>query len=90
MITKKKFEIGMLALTMLLIGVVFAASASTNNSEITNSDNMQIPDFGPYVFDDLKEKPNFLLAKGQIPNYTTQAEKQNWIDKLDKTRVSLG
>jgi streptogrisin B len=96
---QNRLGIGILALAMLLIGVVFVASASINNSqetlskggisEIIDSNNVQTPDFGPYIFDDLKKEPNFLLAKGQIPNYTNQVEKQNWIDKLDKCRVLL-
>jgi hypothetical protein len=88
-----------IVLAMLLIGVVSVASAATTNSqgalskdkisEINGLSDAQIPDFGPYIFNDLKKEPNFLSAKGQIPNYTIQAEKQNWINKLDKTRVIL-
>ena len=99
MTKKTKFGIAILALSMLLIGVVFFASASTNDFQetlsknesidITNLNDVQIPDFGPYVFDDLKQKTNFWAVKGQIPNYTDQVEKENWIDKLDKTRVLL-
>lgn len=69
MAMNKNFRIGILALTMLLIGSVFAASASANSSQDTlprgaifefndsNSQRMPLPDFGPHVFDELKKNP---------------------------------
>lgn len=59
MITKKKFRIGTLILAMLLIGVVFVASASANDplesaseSEVfgmSSSEDRIIPDFDPQI-----------------------------------------
>jgi streptogrisin B len=37
----------------------------------------------------LKNDPNVLATKGQIPNYTTQVDKQNWLSKLDNSRILL-
>jgi len=100
MTINKKFRVGILALTMLLIGVVFIASASTNSSQDTlsrgaifefndsNSQRMQLPDFGPNVFDEIKKKPNLSATKGKIPQYATQAERDNWTGKLDDLRVN--
>jgi len=95
---KTKFGTGILVLAMLLIGVVSVASAATTNSQgalskgevsgITdsNSKDMQIPNFGNHTFEELKKSPSVLTTKGKIPQYATQAERQNWLGKLDKTR----
>lgn len=37
----------------------------------------------------MKNDPNVLATKGQIPNYTTQVDKQNWLSKLDNSRILL-
>lgn len=96
---KNKIGIGILALTMLLIGVVFVASASTNSSQDTplksvtfdlndsNVQRMTLPNFGSHVFDELKKDPSVLATKGVIPQYATQAERMNWLGKLDDIRV---
>ncbi len=95
----KRILIELLVLTMLLTALVFVASASTNDSQESASEsetsevsesslqNMQIPDFGPHVFDKLKENTDFLAAKGKMPQYTTQEERQNWLHKLDQSRL---
>lgn len=94
-----KVGIGILALAMLLIGVVLVASASTNSSQgipskgaifDLNDSNLQripLPNFGPHVFDELKKNPSVLATKGVIPQYATQAERMNWLGKLDDIRV---
>jgi len=101
MTIKKKFGIEVLLLAILLIGVVFVASASTNNSqgtlqksEISGIDESElqenhIPDFGPHVFDNLRKDSDILSTKGQIPQYVTQAERQSWLYKLDKSKDIL-
>ena len=99
---KSKIGIRIFALAMLLIGVVFVASASTNYSQGTpskdvvldmNDSNLQripLPNFGPHVFDELKKNPSVLATKGVIPQYATQAERMNWLGKLDDIRVIVG
>jgi streptogrisin B len=99
MIIKKKFQIGIFSLIIMLIGVVFIASASTNSSQDTlskgaifefndsNSQRNPLPDFGPHTFDELKKDPNVLTTKGIIPRYATQEKRQEWLGKLDNIRV---
>jgi hypothetical protein len=98
---KSKTGIGIFALAMLLIGVVLVASASTNDSQDTpskdvildiNDPNLQrtpLPNFGPHVFDELKKNPSILATKGVIPQCATQAERMNWLGKLDDIRVMV-
>ena len=74
MIKKNKYGAGMLILLLLLIGVVFVASASADDSLETsseseifgayNSEERVIPDFGPQTFDDLRKDPDVLATKG--------------------------
>ena len=96
---KRKIGAGLFLLTMLLIGVVFVASASVDsNQEVlskgaisefndSNSQREPLPDFGPQTIKDLQNDPNVLATKGKIPQYATQAERENWLAKLDDIRV---
>lgn len=96
---KRKIGTGLFLLTMLLIGAVFVASASDNNSTAVSSDgevsgideseDIKPLDFGPQTLENLKQDPNIVAIKGQIPQYDTQAERESWLDKLDKSRVLL-
>jgi len=54
-----------------------------------NDPNLQrvpLPDFGPQTFKNLKNNPDFLATRGQMPQFFTQAERKNWLDKLDNIR----
>jgi hypothetical protein len=96
---KSKTGIGIFVLAMLLIGVVLVASASTNDSQGTpskdvildiNDSNLQrvpLPDFGPQTFKNLKNNPDFLATRGQMPQFSTQAERMKWLSKLNDIRV---
>lgn len=89
-------------MTILLVGVVFVASASTNDLTVVSSEgevsgineqglnDMQILDFGPKTLENLNKDSKILTTEGQIPQYTTQVERRNWLNKLDKTRLTLG
>ncbi len=87
---------------ILFIGVICVASASADSNQDTqskgtisefndsNSQSDLLPDFSPLTFQNLKNDPNVLATKGQIPQYATQAERQNWLDKLDITYKLTG
>ena len=53
-----------------------------------NDTNLQLVplDFGPQTFKNLKNNPDFLATRGQMPQFFTQAERKNWLGKLDRTR----
>jgi len=100
--TRIGIGIGILVLVILLIGIISVASASAESSQDTqskgavsefndsNSQREPLPDFGPQTFEDLKSDPNILATKGQIPQYYTQAERQNWLGKLYTTYKLIG
>ncbi len=97
MLKRIRIDIEILALMILLIGVISVASASADSSQDTqskgaisefndsNSQREPLPDFSPQTFEGLKNDPNVLATKGQISQYATQAERQNWLHKLDTT-----
>jgi hypothetical protein len=94
----KRLLIGSLVLTMLLVGVVFVASASTDSSQdvasasenevftVSELGDRVVPDFGPQTFDEQKKDSNVVAIKGQIPLFDTKEERLNWYDKLDKSK----
>jgi hypothetical protein len=79
---KRKIGAGLLFLTMLLIVVIFVASAADNDltvvssegevSGIDESEDIKPLDFGPRTLENLKQDPNVVAIKGQIPKYDTQ------------------
>jgi hypothetical protein len=89
--------IGSLVLMILFIGLVFVASASDDDltvvssecevSGIDESEDIKPLDFGPQTLEDLKKDSNVVAIKGQIPTYDIQAERQNWLHKLDQSRL---
>jgi hypothetical protein len=97
MLKKIRIGIEILVLVILFIGVICVASAAADSSQDTqskdvisefndsNSQSEPLPDFSPQTFQNLKNDPNVLATKGKIPQYATQAERQNWLDKLDTT-----
>lgn len=101
MTVTNKFGTVILFLAITLIGEVFIAAASASYSQEALSDSEisviiesqlqknSIPDFDPHILDDLRKDHNTLLIRGEIPDYVTQAEKQSWLNKLDKCKDNL-
>jgi hypothetical protein len=96
---KRKIGIGIFTLTILFVGVIFIAGASLNSSQDTlskdesyefndsNSVRIPLPDFGPQTFKDLKNNPDVIATRGQMSQFSTQTERQNWLGKLDEIRI---
>ncbi|AKB54980.1 MULTISPECIES: S1 family peptidase [Methanosarcina] len=75
-----KSRTGIFLLVMLLasIALIPAASAQENATKKELS-------FGPGTLDELKKDTNFIAAHGSIPAFETLEERQQWLDKLNKT-----
>lgn len=100
-----KIGIGTLLIVMLLVAVAFADTAAPSNETKTfpkdlpervllglNDSELQdknIPDFGPEVFERMKQDPKVLDTRGKIPRFGTVIERRNWLDKLDKIRIGV-
>jgi hypothetical protein len=76
MTTKKKFGIGAIFTTVLLVTILVSVVSAQENTtkELT---------FGPETLDKLKSDPYFIAAYGSIPAFTTSEERYQWIDTLN-------
>ena len=50
---------------------------------------LEIPDFGPEVFEDMEEDPDVRDTRGKTPRFETEKERQNCLDKLDENKISM-
>jgi streptogrisin B len=78
MTIKKKFGISSIFVTVLLVTIVLVPIVSAEENvtkELT---------FGPDTFDVLKKDPNFIGAYGNIPAFSNQDDRKQWLDTLDK------
>ncbi|AKB84121.1 hypothetical protein [Methanococcoides methylutens] len=100
--TKLKFGISVLLVAALLIGVAFIGSANSENALSESKDNnltdelensqvecIDIPNFGPETFENVKGKYKVLDTKGKIPRYSTQAERKEWLGTLHTTMTDM-
>ena len=98
----KGLRISALLVALLLIGVAFAGATAPqkdfpedlpvhvlmglNDSQLQY---LEIPDFGPEVFEDMEEDPDVRDTRGKTPRFETEKERQNWLDKLDENRIDV-
>jgi len=74
---KNKIGIGSIFATILLITIVFVPMVSAQeNATIALT-------FGPGTLDVLKKNPNFIAAYGNIPAFSNQSEREQWLSNLD-------
>ncbi|MCK4575013.1 hypothetical protein KAU34_01255 [candidate division WOR-3 bacterium] len=95
-----KFGIGAVLAAMLLMSMAFAGAADSSKDFPKDSpvcvlmglndsqlQYMEIPDFGPEVFEDMKKDPKVRDTRGKIPRFETEKERRDWLDKLDENRI---
>lgn len=57
---------------------------SSNNFENTDNTQQSLPlTFGPETLDKLRSDPNFIAAFGNIPAFSNQNDKKQWLDRLN-------
>jgi len=75
-------------LTVLIILLIPGfAYAATN--ETVNVDDLTIPDYGPHIFEELKNDSEVIAVRGTIPTITSNKEKLEWTDKLVDCSLNL-
>ncbi|HZK61590.1 MAG TPA: hypothetical protein VFC41_05895 [Anaerovoracaceae bacterium] len=98
----KGMQLGALLAAVLLLSMVFTGAAipdkefpkdlperillGLNDSQLQDKG---IPDFVPEVFENLKKEQKVLDTRGKTPRFETEKERQNWLNKLDKNRISV-
>ncbi len=50
---------------------------------------LYLPDFGPEVFEKMKNDSKVLATYGKIPTITIYTQKQKWLEKLDEIRIGV-
>jgi len=84
----KRIGIGALLAAMLLVSMAFSGAAAPNKESPKdlpervllglNDSQLQdkgIPDFGPEVFENLKEEPKVLDTRGKIPRFEIEKKR---------------
>jgi hypothetical protein len=95
------FGIGILLIAMLLTATAFAettptappdsverASLGLNATEVHSE--LYLPNFGPEVFEKMKNDSKVLATYGKIPTIKIEAQKREWLEKLDEIRIGIG
>ncbi|MDK2827176.1 MAG: hypothetical protein PWQ63_665 [Methanolobus sp.] len=90
-----KFLISTLLASMLLIGFVFVVSADSNGSANDSNDKVidileeDLPEYGPQIYEKIKENKTTIRTEGNIPQIKVEDEKREWLQKLDQTGKGL-
>ncbi|MDY0386811.1 MAG: hypothetical protein RBT65_06705 [Methanolobus sp.] len=74
-------------MVLLLVNLVFTASANPNISsdqnEYSNNTKSELPDFNPQIFAQLEEQDDsYILSKGEVPLVTSDSAKRSWLNDL--------
>src|SRR5665648_510262 len=98
----KGMQLGALLAAVLLLSMVFTGAAipdkefpkdlperillGLNDSQLQDKAS---PDFVPEVFENAKKELKVLDTRGKTPRFETEKERQDWLNKLDKNRISV-
>jgi len=81
-----KFGISALLAAMLLLSMAFAGAADSSK-DLQNDPQLQdgkLPDFGPEVFEEMKNDPSVIAIRGTVPKIEIEEEQHDWTKKLDE------
>nr|WP_321497389.1 hypothetical protein [uncultured Methanolobus sp.] len=82
------------AVGLLLINLIFLVSAgsnvSVNSTSYAGARPIDLPDFYPQIFDQLKEQDdNYILGKGEVPLIISESGKRNWLNDLNNVKTCV-
>ncbi len=90
----KLFAISALLMAALLVAVTSAGATPPPDSVerallgLNNSEHLDgLPDFGPEVFERIKNDTKVLAVYGKIPIIKMETEKRNWLERLEEIRT---
>lgn len=75
-------------LTVLII-LLLSGYSNAETNETVNVDELAIPDYGPHIFEELKNEPEVIDVRGTIPIIVNNREKLEWTDKLVEFSMNL-
>jgi hypothetical protein len=77
-----------LLVTVLTI-LLLSGYSSAETNETVNVDELAIPDYGPHIFEELKNEPGVIDVRGTMPTIVSNREKLEWTDKLVECSLNL-
>ena len=82
-----KWSIFMIFILILLSGSTNADDGKLNDSEHDEDlsfipDRRPLPDYGPEVFEEIKQNPKFIASRGTMPEIREEEDKREWINSL--------
>jgi len=54
-----------------------------------DEEDLLLPDYGPQIFEEVKNEPGFIATRGTMPVITDENEKREWVDSLVNGKQSL-
>jgi hypothetical protein len=74
--------------TMVLFLLIHLSSFSSGYTMNSTSDEppeqLQIPDYGQYIMNDLENDSNVIAVRGEIPEIKENEDKEKWLQQLDR------
>ena len=92
----KGLRISALLFVALLAVAAFSGAASANQEDLPehaiigpNNLDEGIPDFGPEVFEEIKQDQNVIGTYGKIPLFETAKQREDWLNTLDEAAKNV-
>lgn len=80
---RSKIGIGILILVTLLVGMVLIPAVNAQQEDNFTEGEYYLPDYGPSVFEKLKDDSDVIETRGVIPQITDDKEKVKWLDTIE-------
>ncbi|SFM32918.1 hypothetical protein [Methanolobus profundi] len=82
---KKRITIILAMILFLLVQLSGFSSGYTMNSTSDNPpEQLQIPDYGQYILNDLENDSSVIAVMGEIPEIKQDEKKEEWLQQLDR------
>lgn len=71
---------------MIFISILLSGSTNADDEKLNDSEhdeNLPLPDYGPELFEEIKQNPKFIAARGTMPEIGDgEEEKREWLNLL--------
>lgn len=79
----KRTGIGIFILAMLLVGMELIPAVNAQQEDNFTEGEYYLPDYGPSVFEKLKDDSDVIETRGVIPEIADDKEKVKWLDTIE-------
>jgi hypothetical protein len=85
---KNKIGIGILVLAVLLVSIAVIPTVNAQEEDNFTDSEYYLPDYGPSVFEKLKNDLDVIATRGVVPEITDDDEKVKWLDIIETSMRS--